>query len=311
MKRGSSTSTAWQQRPEGGSPQGLRLIRWVALWVSAPVARASLYPITLYFLIMRGVERRASRDYLQRVLQRKPGLLHVARHIHTFATTILDRVFLLTNRFDTKRVRVHGLPELRRHLDAGHGVLLIGSHFGSFEAVRAAGLAQDELTLRILMDYQHNAQLSTLLDALNPRARNSVIDAAGESTQVLLQIHETLTAGGLVGILADRARAGEHTLECPLLGAPVALPSSPFRLAAALHQPVMLIFGVLRPDNTYDVYFEAFADEITLGPRSEREQALYGWMRQYAQRLEHHMKDAPYNWFNFYDFWSHHTSTPP
>ncbi len=24
---------------------------------------------------------------------------------------------------------------------------------------------------------------------------------------------------------------------------------------------------------------------------------------RYAQRLEHHARSAPYNWFNFYDFW--------
>jgi predicted LPLAT superfamily acyltransferase len=310
MNQSSSTQAAWQQRREGGSTLGLRLIRWVALHVSARIARASLYPITLYFLITRGSERRASRAYLQRVFKRTPGLLLVARHIHTFATTILDRVFLLTDRFDSARVRVHGLPVLRRHLDAGRGVLLMGSHFGSFEAVRAIGLARDELAVRILMDYQHNAQLSTIIDALNPRAKDSIIDAGGESTRVLLQIHETLAAGGLVGILADRARAGEHTLECLLLDAPVALPSSPFRLAAVLRQPVMLIFGVLRPDNTYDVYFEEFADEITLGLRSERERALHQWMRKYALRLEQHMVDAPYNWFNFYEFWLHETSDP-
>jgi predicted LPLAT superfamily acyltransferase len=29
------------------------------------------------------------------------------------------------------------------------------------------------------------------------------------------------------------------------------------------------------------------------------EQAL----KRYAQRLEHYCRMAPYNWFNFYDFW--------
>jgi hypothetical protein len=26
-------------------------------------------------------------------------------------------------------------------------------------------------------------------------------------------------------------------------------------------------------------------------------------IRRYAARLEHHARQAPYNWFNFYDFW--------
>jgi predicted LPLAT superfamily acyltransferase len=27
-------------------------------------------------------------------------------------------------------------------------------------------------------------------------------------------------------------------------------------------------------------------------------------MRHYVARLEHFCRDAPYNWFNFYDFWA-------
>jgi predicted LPLAT superfamily acyltransferase len=26
-------------------------------------------------------------------------------------------------------------------------------------------------------------------------------------------------------------------------------------------------------------------------------------MRSYVARLEHYARGAPYNWFNFYDFW--------
>jgi predicted LPLAT superfamily acyltransferase len=29
-------------------------------------------------------------------------------------------------------------------------------------------------------------------------------------------------------------------------------------------------------------------------------------VRLYASRLEHYCRDAPYNWFNFYDFWHAH-----
>lgn len=282
----------------------VRFIRWLALHVGESAARLCLYPITAYFLIMRHSERRASRDYLRRALGREPRLLDIARHIHTFATTILDRVFLLTGRFKPERIRLHGLPELNTHLDAGRGVLLLGSHFGSFEAVRAIGLARQELHLRILMDYQHNPQLSQLLDALNPRARDSIIDATGDSTRVLLEIHETLNAGGLVGMLADRARSGESTVTCRLLNDPVALPVGPFRIAAVLHKPVMLIFSILRSDNTYDVYFEPFADELHVGRRGERDQAINEWVHRYASRLEARIREAPFNWFNFYDYWA-------
>ena len=61
-----------------------------------------------YYLVMRGPERRASRDYLTRVFGKPASLMMVARHIHTFAATILDRVFLLGGRFGGYDVRVTG-----------------------------------------------------------------------------------------------------------------------------------------------------------------------------------------------------------
>ncbi len=295
-------STQWTQRKEGGGSTGLRFIRWVALSASPRLARAMLYPITLYFLIVRDVERRASRNYLRRVLGRKPGIGEVARHIHTFARTILDRVFLLSGRFEASRIRLHGQQALHDYIDRGIGVLLFGSHLGSFEVVRVVGLSRGDVVVKILMDYGHNRRLALILDALNPRAVESLIDASDDSTRVLLKMHEVLDAGGLMGMLADRLHVGEHTVTCNFFGEPVQFPTSPYRIASVLKAPAFLIFGLLRSNGDYDVYFEKFADQITLA-RNQREEQVRIWAQRYAERLEFYAREAPYNWFNFYDFW--------
>jgi predicted LPLAT superfamily acyltransferase len=54
--------------------------------------------------------------------------------------------------------------------------------------------------------------------------------------------------------------------------------------------------------NSYEIYFEHFADEITLD-RDHRTKDIQLWMQRYAERLEHYARLAPYNWFNFYPFW--------
>jgi predicted LPLAT superfamily acyltransferase len=73
-------------------------------------------------------------------------------------------------------------------------------------------------------------------------------------------------------------------------------------LAAVTQVPVVLFFGLYRGGNRYDVYFEHFADRLK-APRPRRREALAAWVQRYAARLEHHARTAPYNWFNFYDFW--------
>ncbi|BBJ98352.1 hypothetical protein Xcc1_40820 [Xanthomonas campestris pv. campestris] len=101
-------SNHWKQRPEGGGRFALWLIRGIARHAGRSVGRALLYPITLYFLLVRGPERTASRAYLARVLGRPATVRDVARHIHTFASTILDRVYMLCGQMQRFQVDITG-----------------------------------------------------------------------------------------------------------------------------------------------------------------------------------------------------------
>lgn len=296
-------STAWRQRPEGGGQFAIRLIRGFSRYFGRAPARLALYPITLYFLIKRGPERRASRAYLSRALGRPATLWDVARHIHTFAATILDRVFLLGDpdmrRFD---LRISGTEGVLAQLAQGRGVLLIGSHLGSFEALRGLAQTRPDIEVRAVLDKSQTPAMTQLLEELNPTVAASVIDASQGGVAVTLGIKQAIDAGAMVTLLADRVYPGETVLRAPFLGENAAFPSSPWLIAAALQVPVSLAFGLYRGGNRYDLVFETFSDGLRI-ERSDRAQALAALAERYARRLEHHARAMPYNWFNFYDFW--------
>ncbi|MFC4726896.1 acyltransferase [Coralloluteibacterium thermophilus] len=295
-------TTHWTERPEGGGRFALWLIRSIGLYGGRPVARLLLYPITLYFLVVRGPERRASRAYLSRVFGRRATLMDVARHIHCFASTILDRVFLLAGRDRALDIRTHGLDQLEAAMAPGRGVLLFGAHHGSFEALRVLSQTNPDVRVRVVFDKGQSPAMTCLLDALNPGIAETVIDARMPGTAIVLAIGEAAASGALIGLLADRARRGESSLPVPFLGSPAAFPTAPALIAAALKIPVVLCFGLYRGGNRYDLHFEHFADSLEI-PRRERASALEGILTRYARRLEHHVRLAPYNWFNFFDFW--------
>jgi predicted LPLAT superfamily acyltransferase len=297
----------WKQRPEGGGRFAIWLIRSIARYGGRAVARLCLYPITAYFLLVRGPERRASREYLARVLGRSPGWLDVARHIHTFAATILDRVFLLSGQLSRFDIRVEGLDALARRVDRGEGVLVFGSHLGSFDALRVLVTTRPALRVRIVLDISHNPALTQLLDALNPRLAADVIDAGQDGVAIVLAIQQALADGELVALLVDRAAPGEAVTRVPFLGNDASFPNAPWLIAATLQVPVVLAFGLYRGGNRYDLRFEEFSD----GPdtlrqhvsRRDRREAVAAVVRRYAVRLQAQVLGAPYNWFNFYDFW--------
>lgn len=299
-------STQWKQRPEGGGRFALWLIRSIGRYGGRGVARVLLYPITLYFLIRRGPERKASRAWLDRALGRRASLWDAAKHVHTFAATILDRVFLLgdgddalARRFD---VTVNGLEHLHRHLDQGRGMLLFGSHLGSFEVLRVLSRQRPEYTIRVVLDKAHNPALTGLLDALNPGIAATVIDAGQDGPGLMLEIQQAVQGGAMVALLVDRAHPGAQTVMAPFFGMDAPFPATPWQIAAALKAPVALGFGLYRGGTRYDMRFEAFSDAVDI-PRARRAEEIAALIHRYAARLQDVARDAPYNWFNFYDFW--------
>src|SRR3546814_1397522 len=81
----------WEQQAERGTPLAITALLWITRTLGRPVARVVLYPVTTYFLMTGSAARRASRDFLSRVLPRPPGWRDVARHFFTFAAVSLDR----------------------------------------------------------------------------------------------------------------------------------------------------------------------------------------------------------------------------
>jgi predicted LPLAT superfamily acyltransferase len=296
-------STAWKERDEIGNTFWLRLIVGISMSCGRTVARSFMWPAALYFFLRRGPERRSSRQYLERVLGRPVSLWSVFRHIHCFSCTILDRLFLFSERFKRFDIRTHGLRDLDRALKDGKGVLLIGSHLGSFDALRVLSLERPDVSVRIVLDVEHSQKLSQFLNALNPALAASIINAREAGPAAAIAIKQALDNNAIVALLADRGQPNNATQIANFLGHPAPFPLSPWLLAAAVKTPVMLAFGLYGGGNRYDLHFERFADTLTID-RSRRSEMLAEILQRYADRLAHYARLAPYNWFNFYDFWN-------
>lgn len=295
-------SAHWTERPEGGGRFALKLIFAIALRGGRRLTRLILLPITLYFFLRRGPERRASREFLSRVLQRPASAWDVLRHLHRFAAVILDRVYLLATDCSQFEMHRHGLEGILEKYYEGRGLLMLGAHIGSFEVLRVLSLERPDVKVKVLLDKSQTPEMTDLLHSLNPKIGDTVIDAAEGGTGVVLALKDATEQGALIAFLADRARPHEPTRDVQFLGRPAPLPVAPYLIASALDVPVVLCFGMYRGGNRYDLYFETFAERIDI-PRAERQVRLQFWLDAYAARLEHYARMDPYNWFNFYDFW--------
>lgn len=290
----------WLSQKERSTVPIIRFIVWVALRLGRPAARALLYPICLYYVIFAPRRRALSAGYLAKVLGRKPGIGDVFRHFYVFASCLLDRVFLLADRGEELDIRVYGEEMVADILARGDGCFLLGSHLGSFDVVRAHGKKQPKLTVALAM-YEGNAlKINSVLSAIDPKHTLEVIPLGREDS--MMKVKDRLDSGSFIGILADRSMVNEKQIRFSFLGEEAPFPTGPFRLAAVLRQPIVFMVGLYRGGRRYDIHFERLIDHSEMSGE-QRTDGVERAMRRYVERLQHHCLSAPYNWFNFYDFW--------
>ena len=293
-------SAVWLEQRERGTlavmKGGVRLL----LSVGHTFGRILLYPTCAYFIASSRQARAASRDYLGRVLGRRARFLDIVRHYLTFAKTLHDRVYFLAGRTGEFTVEQHGLESLEKTLAKGKGCLLLGAHLGSFEVLRVIGTLERKLPVNVLLYPDNASNADAVASDLCPELKARVIPLGRPDT--LLRVHECLERGEIVGILGDRALKSDKTVRCDFLGAPATFPQGPLLLASIVKAPVVLFFGLYHGARRYSIHFEPFTDELSIS-RKDRAAELQPWIARYAQRVEHYCRLAPYNWFNFYDFW--------
>jgi predicted LPLAT superfamily acyltransferase len=276
-------SAVWLEQRERGNRLAIRAAVRVLLGLGHAAGRLLLYPIAAYFLVFSRRAREASREYLGRVLGRPASLLDIARHYLTFARMLHDRIYFLAGRSAQFTVERHGAGAVEKALSAGKGCLLLGAHLGSFEVLRVLG--SRELPVNALLYPDNSGNTNAVLAELCPELGRRVIPLG--RPQTLLRVRECLERGEIVGLLGDRALKSDRAVRCDFLGAPASFPQGPLRIASILEVPVVLFFGLYLGERRYALHFEPFGGDVEC----------------YAARLEHYCRLAPYNWFNFYDFW--------
>lgn len=311
----SSSSASWAATAERGSASALRAMAWLYRRFGRSVGNALLTPIAAYFLLRDAKSRRASLQYLRRlhawpqgrrVFEREPGRLESLRHLREFAISIFDRLCVWTGEADRIEIQDEGSGHLFRLVQQERGAILLGAHLGSFDMLRVLSERQ-RLEVNVLMFSRHVARITSFFERLHPGERLRVIQHDPGSIRSILEVKACIDRGEFVGILGDRIAPGEHARVATVgfLGHPARFPLGPFLLAGLLGCPLLLTLCLRTGDGRY----ETVVKPLTQGefvPRAERETRAQELLETYVRSLEQVCCRAPYQWFNFYDFWDTH-----
>jgi predicted LPLAT superfamily acyltransferase len=289
--------TVWKAKAERGSAWLIRSITWMARTAGRPVCRALLYPIVLYFVATDTVARRASREFLETLHGRPASWADVFAHVHAFAGTLLDRVYMANGDFRRFRVTIEGASLVADALRFGKGCLLLGSHLGSFDLMTLANRALNGQPVSVLMHADPRSRLRRIA-GIDDEACGVI--ALGRPAS-MLRGYQVLESGGLLAALADRVDGAGASLRARFAGRVASFPLGPHVLAARAGARVLMCFGLYEGGASYRIEF------IDFGPPADKDSrgaAMQPVVDRYAALLEQYARRYPNNWFNFYPYWN-------
>ncbi|NLN63673.1 MAG: hypothetical protein GX146_12460 [Myxococcales bacterium] len=304
---------AWHNARERGSHLGIRILLATLNALGHTAARLLMRVVVFYFYLTSPAVRRASAAYRRRIQAHlpNPSAVHTGfrgglRHYMDFADCSLERFWLWQDKTERFAFSEEGEAEVKALLQAGKGCLLIGAHVGSFDALRA--FAREYRVPVTALMYLENAQkYNDMLRRINPAADLNIVHMGDGAIGDMLTLGRRIENGEIVALLADRFFPGREnrTVHAPFLGDVAPFPANPWLLAKALQCPVALFACVRTGMRTYRSIIHFVGPQIEI-ERAQRQQALGAYAAQYAAFLERVLQRTPYQWFNFYDFWSEH-----
>jgi predicted LPLAT superfamily acyltransferase len=304
---------AWMATAERGSITALSFVRWFYGRFGRRASVALLTPIVVYFFVTGRAPRRASMDYLHTMwalregrsaLGQRPGWLDVYRHLHEFAENLLDRLIVWSG--DAQRICIdqHGTEHLRELTRQRRGGILLCSHLGSYDMLREIS-GQSGIVVNVLMFTRHSARINAFFERLHPGLEMRMIQYVPGSASAAFEIKAAIDRGEFVGMMGDRLWASERerSVSVPFLGRRAQFPLAPFLLQAVLGCPLLLSVCVRTGPAHYAASIQPFAPAGAV-PRRDRRKWAEELTRRYAAALEEWCLRTPYQWFNFFEFWS-------
>jgi predicted LPLAT superfamily acyltransferase len=299
--------TGWAGTRERGAFLLMRLTWWGIRFLGRPVMLPIVHLVALYFFLFGRGARDASLDYLRRVQALEPGAglaptwRHAYRHFRAFATAILDKIDTWSGRMRYDDVVFEQRAEMNRARSGPRGVVVFGSHLGNLEVLRALGTLGSRVKLNVLVHTRHADYFNRIL-RLSGATDVELVQVTSFDPTTAFALRERVDRGEWVVITGDRVPVhGGRTVDVDFFGGRAPLPIGPYIIAGLLECPVHLLF-CLRQQGRNHVYFESFAEAIEW-TRPTRDAVLAAHAQRFAARLEHYLRLAPLQWFNFYPFW--------
>ena len=285
----------WSGKSYGGYWGNLVFLR--LLKVGLLPAYFLLVFVSAFFVVFRRRAVAPIAGYLSRIFGRKISAIswQSYKSAFSFGVSILDKTAYFAGS-DSIGICDESAAVIERARARGRGVLILASHTGGW-AIASGELARKFPDAEIVGANRERAEIAKLSEAVRTRGVPETLADTSDGFSPIA-VYGALKRGAIAAMHADRD-AGGRSVEADFLGGRVAAPSAPYVCAWRAGAAVLQIFCVRRSPCKY----VSFCREIDLSSCANSAEAAQKGAGEFFGNLEEILKQYPYQWYNFYDFW--------
>jgi predicted LPLAT superfamily acyltransferase len=298
----------WAYIAETGTTLGMQILIFAYRVGGSILFKLFLFPVMVFYFLLRSDSRQASGDYLNRVYQFVPGSPKVTlalkfAHFWQFALALIDKFAIWMGEISRDDMVMHNLDIIDDLVAKKQGAIFAISHLGNFEILSAMSQRHSGVKLTVLHHTKHAEKFNRLLNKYSKNSDVELLQVTEINAALGMRLSEKIQRGEFIAVAADRVPISNKkaTVSCDFLGAPANFPTGPFILAITLSVPIVMLVCI-REQGVYHAYFDIIAEAVKVN-RSQRSEFMAKSAQSYASRLESYVCKAPLQWFNFFDFW--------
>ena len=306
----------WQQVNEVGGPLAMKMTQILLRILPYPILVMVALPVSFFYWILDKRGRNSVVSYFNALKNITGKRYHSFFLYYSFAISIIEKGKSWIGRISLDDIEFQDddVEILDSDLRKGCGVVAIVSHLGSTEELRAlssrvidSNIGHGINTLS-MVDFDGTGNFTALLKKLNPYSMCNLMSIRDIDMGSYQRIDDTLSSGGMVIIAGDRA--GSRNIMKPFLGQEARFPLGAFYIPALSSARSYFIFCLRDKDISLSKKHRIFVYKnpviLDKDSREGRLRFAYETAGYYAKLLEQHSIRHPYQWYNFYEFWSKH-----
>ncbi|BDS15632.1 LpxL/LpxP family acyltransferase [Aureispira anguillae] len=288
---------SWKGKTRGGL-LGYKIFVFILKYMGLRAAYLLLVFVSFYFVLFSPTSTKSIYSFFRKRLRkgRLQSCWAIYRTYFSFGQALIDRTAVLAGLNSRFTYNFDGEEHIRTIAKEGQGGVLISIHGGNWSM--AGSMLEDNVgsnaRINIVMLEAEHQKIQAFLEKIQVKQSANII-GIGDDFSHIIAMGSALRNGELLCMHGDRFLPGAETVVVDFLGEKAHLPAGPFQLITRMKVPYTIVFAFKETTHHYHYY----STPPYRNPKSVQEAAQY-----FATSVEEKIKQYPYQWYNFYDFWA-------